>query len=298
MWLIFSLFSAFFLGIYDVAKKYSLTGNAVFPVLFFSTLTTSVLFLPLLLVSQLGYIGSESLFYVPLISSHAHLLLVIKSAIVLMSWIFIYYGLKNLPLSFVAPIRATAPIWTLLGAITFFGERLNSLQWIGLVVTIIFFILFSLSGRREGISIRGNKWLWFIVLGTLIGSASALYDKFLIAGIDRMAVQCYYSFYQTFMLIPLTLILWFPAKRHGAKFEWKWSIPLIGIFLVIADFLYFYAISLPGSLIALISPLRRSNAIISFTLAAILFKEKNILRKAIFLAGITVGIAIIIVGSL
>ena len=154
------------------------------------------------------------------------------------------------------------------------------------------------AGKREGITIRGNKWLWFIILGTLTGAASALYDKFLIAGINRMAVQCYYSFYQTLMLVPLTLIFWFPAKRKGAVFQWRWSIPLIGIFLVVADFLYFYAISLPGSLIALISPLRRSNAIVSFALAAILFKEKNIWRKALLLAGITCGIAIIIIGSL
>ena len=298
MWLSLSLLSALFLGIYDVAKKYSLNGNAVFPVLFFSTLTTTLLFIPLLVASQTGWINSGSLFHVPLINNQAHMLLVIKSAIVLTSWIFIYYGLKHLPLSFVSPIRATAPIWTLLGAITFFGERLNPLQWLGLIVTIAFFILFSLSGKREGITIRGNKWLLFIILGTLTGAASALYDKFLIAGINRMAVQCYYSFYQTLMLVPLTLIFWFPAKRKGAVFQWRWSIPLIGIFLVVADFLYFYAISLPGSLIALISPLRRSNAIVSFTLAAILFKEKNIWQKALFLAGITGGIAIIIIGSL
>lgn len=298
MWLTFSLFSAFFLGIYDVAKKYSLNGNAVFPVLFFSTLTTSLVFVPLLVASQYGLIGTESMFHIPLINQHDHILLVIKSAIVLTSWIFIYYGLKHLPLSFVAPIRATAPIWTLLGAIAFFGERLNHLQWMGLIITIVFFILFSLSGKREGISMRANKWVWFIIVGTLTGAASALYDKFLIAGINRMAVQCYYSFYQTLMLVPLTLLFWFPAKRKGALFQWRWSIPLIGLFLVVADFLYFYAISLPGSLIALISPLRRSNAIVSFTLAAILFNEKNILRKALFLAGITIGITVIIIGSL
>lgn len=298
MWLTFSLLSAFFLGIYDVAKKYSLNGNAVFPVLFFSTFTTTILFIPLLAASQIELIPSGSIFHIPVIDKHAHLLLVIKSAIVLASWIFIYYGLKHLPLSFVSPIRATAPIWTLLGAIIFFGERLNPVQWTGLGITVAFFILFSLSGKREGISIRGNKWVWFIILGTLTGAVSALYDKFLIAGIDRMAVQCYYSFYQTLMLIPLTLIFWFPAKRKGAEFQWRWSIPLIGLFLVVADFLYFYAISLPGSLIALISPLRRSNAIVSFALAAILFREKNIWRKALFLAGISIGITIIIIGSL
>ena len=252
----------------------------------------------MLIASQTGYISAQSIFHIPSIDTHSHLLLVYKGAIVLTSWIFIYYGLKQLPLSFVSPIRATAPIWTLLGAIAFLGEKLNHLQWIGVTVTIVSLILFSLSGKREGISIRNNKWLWFIIIGTLTGAASALYDKYLVSGINPMAVQCYNNFYQIMMLIPLTLIFWFPAKRRGATFQWRWSIPMIGIFLLVADFVYFYAISLPGSLIALISPLRRSNAIVSFTMAAILFKERNIWRKAIFLAGITAGIAIILIGSL
>ncbi len=298
MWLSLSILSAFFLGIYDVAKKYSLNNNAVFPVLIFSTMTSGLVFLPLLIASQTGCISSQSLFFIPSIDVPSHLLLVLKSAIVLTSWIFIYYGLKQLPLSFVSPIRATAPIWTMLGAISFLGERLNAMQWVGVTVTIVFLILFSLSGKREGISIKNNKWLWFILIGTLTGAASALYDKFLIIGIHPMAVQCYNAFYQILMLLPLTLIFWFPAKRKGAVFKWRWSIPLIGIFLLVADFLYFYALSLPGSLIALVSPLRRSNAIVSFSLAAILLKEKNIWRKAIFLAGITTGIVIIFWGSL
>lgn len=298
MWLTLSLLSALFLGFYDVARKYSLNNNAVFPVLFFTTLTTSIIALPFWLASSSGWISEDSLFFVPTITPSQHGLLMLKSALVLLSWIFIYYGLKHLPLSFVSPIRATAPIWTLLGAIIIFNERLNVLQWIGLLITILFFILFSLSGRKEGIKIRGNKWLLFIVLGTLAGAASGLYDKFLISGINRMAVQCYYSFYQTLILIPLTLIFWFPAKRKGAQFQWKMAIPLIGISLVVADFLYFYAISVPGSLIALISPLRRSNAIFSFAMAAILFKEKNILHKAILLAGISLGVVIIVLGSI
>ncbi len=298
MWFTFALSSALFLGIYDVAKKFSLNNNAVFPVLFFSNLTVALLFIPILIMSRTGTVTAGSIFFIPLVDGWSHIFLLIKSAIVLGSWLFIYYGLKHLPLSFVAPIRATAPLWTLIGAISFFGEELNSIQWVGLGVTFLFFALFSLSGKREGIEIRNNKWLWFIIAGTLLGAISALYDKFLIAGINRMAVQCYYSFYQILLLIPLSLIFWTPSRRKGAEFKWRWSIPLIGIFLVIADFLYFYAISLPGSLIALISPLRRSNAIISFTLGAILFKEKNILQKALLLTGITIGIIIIVAGSM
>lgn len=298
MWYLFALGSAFFLGIYDVAKKISLQHNAVIPVLFWSTFTTAILLAPWVILSRTGILNPESLLYVPVISVEHHLMLLLKAAIVLFSWIFVYYGLKHLPLSYVAPIRATAPIWTLLGALLIFHERLNLMQWSGIGITFIFFFLFSLAGKHEGLHWKSNKYIWFILVGTLAGAASSLYDKFLLGTIDRMAVQCYHSFYQVLLMVPISLILYVPRRRQSTPFEWRWSIPLIGLFLVVADFLYFYAISIPGSLIALISALRRSNAVVSFSLAAVLFKEKKLMQKALLLVGIAGGIALVVAGSM
>ena len=44
MWFLIALGSALFLGFYDVAKKLSLRGNAVIPVLFLNTLFSSLVF--------------------------------------------------------------------------------------------------------------------------------------------------------------------------------------------------------------------------------------------------------------
>ena len=299
VWFVLALLSALCLGFYDVLRKYSLKSNAVLPVLCVSTLTSSLILLPLCLASYGGAISHDSWAYIPTISIHDHLLLVAKAAIVLGSWVFVYYAMKNLPLSIVAPIRATAPVWTLIGALLIFSERPNGVQWAGLSVAFLFFFLFSMAGRREGISFKANKWVWCVVIGTLIGSCSALFDKHIISGahINRMAVLFYYSVYQFLMTIPLLLIIWWP-KRRQEPFKWMWTIPAIGIIIIVADFFYYGALNSPDSMISLISPIRRSNSIVSFTLAALIFHEKNMLRKGLCLMGILAGIAIIIYGSM
>jgi len=298
MWALFAVASALFLGSYDVFKKLSLNKNAVLPVLFFSTLTSATIFIPLILLSTY-YPDSlnKGLFYIPPAPFAQHGYFFLKSLIVTASWIFTFFAVKHLPLTIVSPIRATGPVWTLFGAIIIFSEHLTPIQWAGTALTLIFFYLFSLAGKTEGIHFASNKWIVYIIAGTLLGSVSGLYDKFLIHNFDRMAVQSWSSIYQVGLLAPVLLFLWYPKRAENTRFQWRWSIPMIGLFLVIADFLYFYAISLDGSLIGVISALRRSGVIISFTFGGYLFHERNIRKKGWLLLGILAGVLILLFGS-
>lgn len=110
MWLTLAFTSAALLGFYDVAKKKSLTGNAVLPVLLLNTLFSSLVFLPALLSAEcgLGWFEGTVLEASPG-TLHAHGLVVLKSVIVLTSWIFGYFGMKHLPITIVGPINATRP---------------------------------------------------------------------------------------------------------------------------------------------------------------------------------------------
>ncbi|MFC0877992.1 EamA family transporter [Saccharicrinis sp. FJH2] len=293
MWLVLALISAVLLGVYDVFKKYSVNENAVFPVLLFSCTTSALLFVPVFILSatQPAFMKSTGLF-LPTLNKHEHLLVILKSIIVVSSWTFAFFALKNLPLTIVSPIRATSPVWTLIGALLIFSEKLTPIQWTGLGITITFFYLFSTAGKTEGISFRTNKWIWFIVLATLLGSASALYDKHLMQNYNRIAIQAWFSVYQVVLLLPTTLLFWYP-KRKTVPFKWRWTIPMIGLFLVISDFTYFYALSDTDSLISVISAIRRSGVVVAFTFGALIFKEKNIRRKSIYLAGILIGVMLL-----
>jgi transporter family protein len=297
MWVLFAIISSLFLGVYDIFKKSSLKQNAVLPVLLLSSLTSMLIFIPLLLVSKLNPAFSGSLFYIPEISWAQHLLIFIKSIIVASSWVLSYYAMKHLPITIVSPIRSTGPLWTLLGALVIFSEHLNTLQWVGIAVSLFFFYIFTLAGNKEGINFRQNKWIYFIIIGTLISSASGLYDKYLIRNINNMAVQAWFSIYMIPVLLPIVYFIWYKRLGHTTRFEFRYTIPLIGISLTIADFCYFYALTDENSLIAIVSSLRRSSVVITFVLGAFIFREKNITRKLLLLLGMMIGILIIMLGS-
>lgn len=289
MWLVLGVCSALLLGFYDVAKKVSLRANAVIPVLFLSVACSSLLLLPFLVLSRETAFFQNSLFFVPSVNLQAHFLIFIKSLLVLSSWLCGYFAMKNLPITLVSPINATRPMWTLMGALIIFGEQLAVYQWVGTLIALVSFLSFSFVGKKEGVSFVHNKWIWCIVAATLLGAASGLYDKYLLRSVNHMAVQVYYTFYQCILMAIVVGCLWFPQRKKSTPFVWRWSILLISLLLVSADFFYFYALSLPDSLISVVSTVRRSGVVVPFIYGAVVFHDKNIVLKSICLLGVLIG---------
>ena len=298
MWLMLAFTSAALLGFYDVFKKKALRDNAVLPVLFLNTLFSSIIFLPFILI---GVFSPDTLggtiFDVPQAGWEVHKYVLLKSFIVLSSWIFGYFGMKHLPITIVGPINATRPVMVLIGAMLIFGERLNLYQWIGVLLAIGSFFLLSRSGQKEGIDFSHNKWIFFIVLAAIMGAISGLYDKYLMKHLPPMLVQSWYNVYQVFIMGPIIALLWWPKRKTTTPFRWEWSIILISIFLSAADFAYFYALSYEDSMISIVSMVRRSSVIVSFTFGAMLFHEKNLRSKAIDLALILIGMFFLYLGT-
>ena len=186
---------------------------------------------------------------------------------------------------------------TLLGALIVFGERLNLFQWIGVSLAIISFFLLSSAGKKEGINFKHNIWIWFIVLATVTGAVSGLYDKYLMARFDRMTVQVWYNYYQMAIMFIILLLLWYPKRKVTTPFQWRNSIFFISLFLVIADFVYFYALSLDGAMISIVSMVRRGSVLVSFLFGAMVFREKNLKSKVVDLVLVLIGMIFLYLGS-
>lgn len=298
MWLFLAFCSAVLLGFYDVFKKQSLKDNAVLPVLFLNTLFSSLIFLPFILVSAFtpDLLG-DTIFNVPTAGWDTHKYILIKSFIVLSSWIFGYFGMKHLPLTIVGPINATRPVMVLVGAMLVFGERLNLYQWIGVTLAIVSFFLLSRSGKKEGIDFTHNKWIFFVVMASIMGAVSGLYDKYLMKQLNPMLVQSWYNVYQVFIMCPIILLLWLPKRKTTTPFHWDWTILLISIFLSAADFVYFYALSYEDSMISIVSMVRRGSVIVSFLFGALVFREKNLKSKAVDLLLVLIGMIFLYIGT-
>ena len=299
-WLLFAFLSAALLGFYDVFKKKALRENAVLPVLFLNTLFSSLIFLPVALMPEVPFGGWEVQKYI-----------VLKSLIVLSSWMCGYFGMKYLPITVVGPINATRPVMVLLGALLFFGERLNLYQWIGVLFAIVSFYMLSRSGKKEGIDFRHNRWILLTVLAAVLGAVSGLYDKYLMAapeaggvGLNRLTVQAYFNFYQC-AIMAIMLCMGNKGQGAGGKnnsslFTLNSSLPWIvgvSLFLSMADFAYFYALSLPGALISVVSMVRRGSVLVSFSVGALVFHEKNLRSKALDLMLVLIGMLFLYLGA-
>ena len=299
MWVGVAFLSALMLGLYDVAKKRSLMGNAVVAVLWFNTFISTLIFLPVVIDSEwaLGLLANTSLSYEPP-TLFCHMLVAIKAVITLSSWICGYYAMKHLPLSIVGPVNATRPVVVLVGAVLLFGERLNLWQWGGVLLTIASLYLLSVSSKKENVSFSSRHAV-AMFMAMLLGAVSGLFDKYIISehSLDPMFVQSWFSIYQLVIMTILLLVIWYP-RRSVDKFHWSWAIPLISIFVSCADFCYYHAIDMDGSMIAVISMIRRFSVVVSFVCAALIFGEKNLRSKALDMVLILIGMILLAIGSI
>ena len=286
-WILPVLGSAFALGFYDLSKKHAVNKNSVMHVLFFATLCGSAFYL-LATVLWTGSLADARC------SERDFVLIVLKSVLVASSWTCVYYAMRDLPISIAAPIRASSPLWTFLGGLLLFHEVPTLPQGIAMLLIFTGYYLFSVFGKLEGISFRRAREVHLILLGTLLGAASALYDKYLLntLHIPPRTVQFWFSVDLVVILGAGCLIR---SKCFGKKhrFVWRWTIPLTGILLILADFLYFYAVSMPDIRISIVSLVRRCSCIVSFTAGSWYFRDVHVKKKACALALILLGVVIL-----
>jgi drug/metabolite transporter (DMT)-like permease len=292
-WIAATLASAFFLGCYDLCTKHAVRENAVLPVLFFSNLCSAVIWLSLMGLQRIDPALLPAMFAVPHLTAFQHAQLALKSFIVAASWLCTYFAVKHLPVSIAAPVRATGPMWTLAGALLFLTERPTLLQMLGIFTTLGSFILLSIAGRGEGIHFHRNKWIWWLVAGTILGAISGLYDKYLLGriGFAPSTVQAWFAIYLAVIFLPVAAgWRWRLWTRN--EFHWRWSVPMLSIALLTADFLYFGALRSPTALIALVSSLRRGSTLVGFAGGLLFFGEHFSRQKLFAVLGIVAGMVL------
>lgn len=296
-WVVASLVSAFFLGCYDLCTKHAVRDNAVLPVLFFANAFSASLWAMLMLVHAFAPAALPGDLMVAPLTWTQHAQLLLKSAIVAASWICSYFAVKQLPISLAAPVRATGPVWTFIGALLVLGERPTWLEAIGIATTLLSFLGLSLAGREEGVHFHRNKWIGWMLAGTLLGAISGLYDKFLLGrvGFAASTLQAWFSIYLALLFLPLVIgwkLRWWP--RH--QFHWRWSVLFVSLALLVCDFIYFTALRDPEALVAVVAGLRRASVLVAFAGGLLFFGELNGRKKLPAVAGVLVGVVLTVLG--
>lgn len=306
MWLIFAFVSAGIVGVRDFFKKQSLCGNDVTAVLCLVAFFSSLLFLPFILASRFTGWLEGSFFHVPPGRPVLHQCSAVKCALLLGCWSCSFAGIKHLPLTVSGIIVAFGPVETVLAAMLVYGERLNGLQGLGVAVSVGSLVGASLSGRKEGLDFRRNRYVWLMLLSTLFSTAAALWDKFAMGspasgglGCNVMFVQSWHSIYLTLFMLPLA----FATRRRrrapagGCGLRFALTVLLVSVCEVAADLLYDAALQLPGAMVGILAMVRRGSVVVSFLLGALVLRERNIRRKACDLLLVFIGMALLFLGS-
>jgi len=291
------LLAALFLGLHNLCKKHAVQGNEVLPVLLGTIGTGFLLLLPFFIGSYFFPDYTKQIgFYITSIPWETHGFIFIKSMIMAASWVLAFHALKHLPITIVTPIRSAGPFFTFIGAILIYQERPTFMQWVGFSLIISSVVLYSKLGKKEGINFKRNKWIFAIIGATFLGSSSGLYDKFLIQNLmlNPQTLQFWFCFYTVLILLVIISVTWFPKQEKRKAFKWRWTIIAVGVLLLAADYFYFKALQDPDALIMLLSAIKRSQLLIAVVIGGLVFKEKNKRKKLVPLAGIMIGVFLIL----
>lgn len=290
MWIAWILSSAVFLALYDLAKKASVKGNAVLPVLLVATVCGASAY-----VAALASAGGLAEAMRP--TAPEFVLIGVKGLIVSTSWVLTYCALRTLPVTIATPIRASAPALVFVAAFFLYGEVPSWAQGLGMLLVFAGYWMFSWAGRHEGIDFLRSHAVWFAVGGMFMSALSSLWDKYILQSCAIPVERMQFWFQIDLVAIYAVLLAGQRLFRlEHAHFRWRWSIPAVGVLLALADWLYFHGLAIPGVPISVGSLMRRFSVAITFVLGAILFHETNLRRKGIALVLTLAGIALLCIG--
>ena len=281
MWIWLTLFSAILLGSYDIVKKQAVRNNSVLWVLFGATALSTLFLTPFFSAGPLD----------------DHLRLMAKAVLVSSSWISGLIAIKLLPLTTVSTIKASRPMFVVIFSLIIFQERLNLMQWGGVLLVTAALFMLGRSSKKEGITFTSNKGLVWMVVSVLTGVASALYDKYILGIMEPLFVQSWTNLYISVILALILLVERLRDRQGFRKFRWDWKLLVIAVLITGSDMLYFFAVNQEDALLSVISMTRRCSVLITFIGGAIIFRENNIRDKAIDLAILLGGLTLLLFGS-
>ncbi|MDD7971964.1 EamA family transporter [Roseinatronobacter alkalisoli] len=290
-WVGFGLLAGVILGLYDYWTKKAMSRNMVMTVVFWSALFGALAWLVAFLP-----IATGTGFHVRVSETNAkeQLLILIKGVMMTGSWVFAYYAVRELPMSFSGAMRASGPLWTMLGGIIVFQEFLSPVQFFVVIVAVLAYFLLSQIGKTEGIRLMRSVPVLMMLLATILSAMTTVYDKFIVhdIGISATTVQAWSAIHR-FLLAGL-LLAWVCRKNPTAwKPTWSIWIPLVGLSWVAAEWVYFLAINDPSASVTYLSVFRRASLIVGFMLSVMLIGERNVRPKSVVVGILFLSTAIL-----
>lgn len=231
------------------------------------------------------------LFLIPFINLNigwmAVFLSFITAVVISIGALFLNKGLRHGEISIVGPLTNISPLFLLLIAYLFLGEIPTKTQYAG-----VFLLVLGAYALEVGVSNCGfwkplkmffkSKVNLFVIIAMIAFSVSATMDKFIVTNFTDFITY-------VFLINIFTSInyITYDVYKYGQKEIFRNMkkdyklLTLSALLLFFGQLSYMAAVAIPGALITLIIPIKRTSTLFSTIIGGKLFHEKNLLVKVL-----------------
>jgi drug/metabolite transporter (DMT)-like permease len=288
-WWILALISALFSGGAAIIEK-----KVLFKEKALSFTTLLALFNLILCIPFFFFIDFANL------SLNGLLVLFIKSLLGAFAFLCVMQGIKDLELSSALPLLVLTPGLVAFFAFIFLGEALNGIEIIGMILLLVGTYVLQLKKNQKILdpfkAFLKSKGYYYILGALVLFTITSVLDKALLSNF-KVPVNAFIGFQHLFFaLIFFVLLLAFKKEKdfkHTVKHSWKWLVLLSGITIV---YRYTQILAVKVSPVALVLSLKRISVFFAVLIGGRIFKESNLLKKAIATALMVLGAVLVING--
>lgn len=252
--------------------------------------------------------GLLSLFLIPFvkfnIDTYTFFLLFMLAIIFVEAAIFSTKALKHMEISTAVPMTNLSPIFLLVLAYFFLGEKINGIQFLGILFLVFGAYILESDNTKKAITnplskLKKSKHLHCAVFGIILYSIAAITEKYMFNKnlTDPLSMVFYVAFFSSIITLTFQLILFdnFKGVKYTFKKSWFYILICAVMFLLSTGF-YYFSIDLIYVSIAL--PVKRISTLISTILGGRFFHEKYILYKSIACIVMLLGLYLIAIPSI
>jgi len=287
-WYILTIFSAVLIGFYEISEKKALFKEHSYDFLAAFSFLMFILSLPILYLGNIEPVNRLNL-----------LLILIACVFTVALYILATRALRHLDVSEFSPLMNLSPLFLFFLSWFFLSEMPSFINILGIVLIVLGAYFLELK-QRDWFSplkrVQKNKYVQILLLGIVFASLSALMDKIVLS--NGVNVDTYYFYKRAITAFLLIFISSFFFKGYQdialvykRSFGWVF---LAAVFYMSADYLYFMAVAMPGTLIALILPIKRLSTAISITLGGESFHETHLFHKFLACLVMMFGVFLIV----
>ena len=213
--------------------------------------------------------------------------------------------LQKYEISVVSPLINLSPLFLLVLSYIFLNELITLVQCLGILILIIATYFLEITMRHHNVkdpakhyfSLINKKRVQFfglVIVLLCFMSFGAIADKLILG-----KVNVYTNLFFTAFFIFIGLFAYYVREKKLLRsfkiFKSGFKVYWISIFTLVSNILILFAIAIPGALVSLIIPLRRTSTLFSSIMGGLLFHEKHLGKKLFAILLMLCGVILIVI---